>query len=162
MGQNESDRGMERHPGNRVVVVDESSILDRLSGEIRDNLEKEFSKEEAAARKQQGAGEKTEESGAQDTEPRYRVVNVMWEILRHTDVVKTMKKLGMCTCGQCRAEVLAHCLSALPSKYVAAREDSAAASVTLYEYRYSTSVRTALLQACEEVRAHPRHSGQQG
>jgi competence protein ComFB len=135
--------GINSGASNHVTVIDETSALGRLSDEIRRNLEREYA-----------AGDEKKKDA-----PRFQVINLMCELLCREDITGTMKKFGMCTCGQCRARVIARCLSSLPSEYIVVKEGTGAAEVSLRGNQYAAAVKKALLKACSEVKTNPCHDG---
>ena len=83
-------------------------------------------------------------------------LNVMQEIVEEK-ADKYMGKANMCCCPRCRIDVIALTLSRLPSKYVVVPSHERLPMVSVYEERYSTSIISNLMWACERVRDNPRH-----
>lgn len=145
---------------SRLLVVDESAENERLSGEIRSNLESLLAREMDGAEKQ----EKKQASDQNQTDVsaagHFRVVNVMEEILRMRHLPQIMKELGGCTCSRCQADVLALCLSKLPAKYIVLPDgDRTSPVISYYNKTMNSQIMSVIYQCCEMVRNSPRHSG---
>lgn len=127
-------------PGEKkVIVVNESSENGRISNEILNNLTSHM-EEEAMAKREV-----------------YRMVNVMEQILSHTNLEKHMKTYGVCTCSRCRADVKALILTRLPAKYVVVDESSVAPIIGYYESKFRVRLLTEIIKSCMDVKDSPRH-----
>lgn len=83
--------------------------------------------------------------------------NVMEDIVEQKyDEVKDA--LGCCTCEQCKSDLIAYVLNQLPPKYVMTQEGSLYTKLTLVRKQYQVDVISALTQAAEIIRQHPRHN----
>jgi competence protein ComFB len=65
--------------------------------------------------------------------------------------------LGCCMCEQCRNDVAAHALNQLPPRYVVSHMGGAISKADTMRIQHLTDVRTAVLQAAQVVKEHPRH-----
>ena len=84
-------------------------------------------------------------------------LNVMQELVEDK-AGKYIQMAGVCPCPRCRIDVVALTLSKMPSKYVVVQKADAVPMLSVYENRYGTALVSNLLAACEQVKAHPRHS----
>lgn len=66
-------------------------------------------------------------------------------------------ELDCCTCEQCRSDIAAWTLNHLPPRYVASHAGNVISKADSLRIQHLTDVRTALIQAAEMVRSHPRH-----
>lgn len=68
-----------------------------------------------------------------------------------------IKRLGVCTCPRCRADVIALALTSLPAKYVVMHHDAMIPMLTLYFNQYNVEISAQLARACMQVLQNPRH-----
>ncbi|MCC6094871.1 MAG: late competence development ComFB family protein [Eubacterium sp.] len=136
--------------GAKVTVVDETSVSDQISEVIRGNLEKNL---DASIFGEEGSDGSRSEG--------FHVVNVNTEIMKHKHVLDMMRRMGMCTCERCQADVLALTLSLLPSKYCVMYDRNASPTVSRYEVRHRNEIDNAIMKACTTVRDHPHHPGKE-
>lgn len=92
-----------------------------------------------------------------DREDEYHFVNVMEELLKQQDLEGAMKRLNVCTCPRCNADVRALTLTALPAKYVVIGQNSFSPVLNYYQNKFKISMLTALNRACSIVRERPHH-----
>lgn len=92
-----------------------------------------------------------------DKDEEYHFVNVMEELLKQQDLEGAMKRLNVCTCPRCNADVRALTLTALPAKYVVIGQNSFSPVLNFYENKFKISMLTALNKACSIVRERPHH-----
>lgn len=92
-----------------------------------------------------------------DANDEYHFVNVMEELLKQQDLDGAMKRLNVCTCPRCHADVRALTLTALPAKYVVIGQNSFSPVLNYYENKFKISMLTALNRACSIVRERPHH-----
>lgn len=69
-----------------------------------------------------------------------------------------IKNEDICSCSQCKLDVMALALNSLPPKYVVTRMGNAVTNVNLVSFQWKADVTMAVCQAAEMVRKHPRHS----
>lgn len=82
--------------------------------------------------------------------------NIMEDVaLRYLDGV--MEADGGCCCAACRADVLAYALNHLTPHYVVSDKGRMMVQLNSYDSQFRTDVVSALSQARQVVRAHPRH-----
>lgn len=82
--------------------------------------------------------------------------NIMEDVaLRYLDGV--MEADGGCCCPACRADVLAYALNHLTPHYVVSDKGRMMVQLNSYDSQFRTDVVSALSQARQVVRAHPRH-----
>lgn len=65
--------------------------------------------------------------------------------------------LDCCTCDQCRNDIIACTLNHLPSRYVVTSAGGAITKADSLRIQHMTDIRTALIQAVQVVKEHPRH-----
>ncbi|HKM39298.1 MAG TPA: late competence development ComFB family protein [bacterium] len=65
---------------------------------------------------------------------------------------------GVCFCDQCRRDILALALNALPARYVVTKEGAIYAKTAQLRQQYRTDIIIALSQAIAKVHKQPRHS----
>ena len=136
-------------PQGKITVVDEADTNKRVSGEILKGLKKELAKE-------CNTGKKGE---IEDAKPQFCFVNVMEELIRRQDLDRYISEYQVCGCSRCRADVCALALSRLPAKYIVTDSASLPLLLSFYNNRYRVAILTQLIQACLEVKEHPRHEG---
>lgn len=82
--------------------------------------------------------------------------NIMEDVaLRYLDGV--MEADGGCRCAACRADVMAYALNHLTPHYVVSDKGRMMVQLNSYDSQFRTDVVSALSQARQVVRAHPRH-----
>lgn len=153
-------------------VEKQESIEEQESAEKQGAMEEQESAEKQEAEEKQEATEKQEstvmpeameaqgsmeqqESGEQHEV--YRMVNVMEQIMEHTDLEKQMRTYDVCMCSRCRVDVKALILTRLPAKYVVVDESSVAPIIGYYENKFKVRVLTEVIKACMDVKEKPRH-----
>lgn len=65
--------------------------------------------------------------------------------------------LNCCTCEQCRSDIMAFALNHLPPRYVATTAGGTISKADSLRIQHMTDIRTAIIQAAQIVRDHPRH-----
>lgn len=68
--------------------------------------------------------------------------------------------LECCTCEQCLNDIAAYALNHLPPRYVVTQAGGAISKADTMRIQHLTDVRTALVQAAQVVKEHPRHQVQ--
>jgi len=90
-----------------------------------------------------------------------KLVNVT-EFVVNGMVNDLMQKEGMCTCDQCRLDVIAIALNNLPPKYVVTGHGKAIEAYRLQgQLQNKVVMYQALLQAAQLVKEKPRHGERQ-
>ena len=82
--------------------------------------------------------------------------NIM-EAIVEEELAVMAPELECCTCEQCRNDMAAWALNQLPPKYVVTQAGSAISKADTMRIQHLTDVRTALVQAAQMVKEHPRH-----
>ena len=98
-----------------------------------------------------------QEEQKQEDRPRYRVVNIMEEILTPELILDALKSNDTCTCSRCQADVKALMLTRLPPKYIVADNTAVPMLLTYYHNKFRVAVLSQSMRACMEVKEHPRH-----
>lgn len=65
---------------------------------------------------------------------------------------------NMCSCGQCKLDIIALALNSLPPKYVVTNIGDAVTNVNLGSNQWKADITIAVSRAAELVTKHPRHS----
>lgn len=65
--------------------------------------------------------------------------------------------LGCCMCEQCRNDIAARALNQLPPRYIVTPIGGAISKADTMRIQHLTDVRTAVLQAAQVIKEHPRH-----
>lgn len=86
-----------------------------------------------------------------------QIVNLS-ELLASELMTDVMRKLNVCDCKLCKADVLALTLNHLPQKYVTTDAGKQYMQLNMYRKQYETDVLSALTRACVRVKGSPRHS----
>lgn len=82
--------------------------------------------------------------------------NIMEELVE--EFYDNMKgKSGVCTCEQCRADVVAYALNQLPPQYVTTSVGANMSKLSNLRLQHTTDIHVALTQAFQMVLASPRH-----
>ena len=68
-----------------------------------------------------------------------------------------MKRLGMCCCPRCMADVKALALTSLAPKYIVMRKSEMTPMLSYYEGRLGAAVTAQIFAACQLVMDRPRH-----
>lgn len=123
-----------------VVVVEDQN--EQISEKIRNELASQLIKEEPKTKPE------PEEC---------RIVNVMEDIIKRTNLKKYMEQYGVCMCSRCQADVQALILTRLPAKYVVVQKSAAAPMISFYENKFKIRIFTEILKSCVQVRDIPRH-----
>lgn len=84
------------------------------------------------------------------------VVNVA-EVIANEKIEEIMKKMDVCCCSRCKADVLALALNSLPTKYVTSDAGKQYIQLNSYKRQFETDVAAALIKACLIVKASPKH-----
>lgn len=79
------------------------------------------------------------------------------EVLVENEIDSVMKKMNVCNCKKCKADVTAISLNSLPPKYVVTPKNICYAKLNSYNIQSSIEVTTAITKACEKVSKNPRH-----
>ncbi len=87
----------------------------------------------------------------------YEIVNLS-ELLAAELMPDVMKKLNVCDCPLCKADVMALTLNHLPQKYVTTDAGKQFTQLNMYRKQYETDVLSELTRACVRVKGSPRHS----
>jgi competence protein ComFB len=89
-----------------------------------------------------------------------RLINLT-EFLVREKSEEMMEKLNVCSCPDCRLDVLALALNALPNKYITTNEGRLHVQLEIYKKQYETDIVAALAKACVRVKVSPRHKEQE-
>ncbi|MBD5160698.1 MAG: late competence development ComFB family protein [Oscillibacter sp.] len=82
--------------------------------------------------------------------------NMMETMVEDTlDIV--LPELDCCTCEFCRNDMVAYALNHLPPRYVVTQSGSVISKADTMRIQHMTDIRTALVQAAQVVKEHPRH-----
>ena len=81
----------------------------------------------------------------------------MMETIVEEELDAMAPELECCTCEQCRNDMTAWALNQLPPKYVVTQAGGAISKADTMRIQHLTDVRTALVQAAQMVKEHPRH-----
>ena len=84
------------------------------------------------------------------------VVNVA-EVIANEKIEEIMKRMSVCCCSRCRADVLALALNSLPTKYVTSDAGKQYIQLNSYKRQFETDVAAALIKACLIVKSSPKH-----
>lgn len=84
------------------------------------------------------------------------IVNVT-ESLVEQKLDEIIDSLGCCKCEQCRADMISYALNRLAPKYASTEIGRAYAKLDLLSYQFEIDLTTALYEAAEQVKKHPRH-----
>ena len=87
---------------------------------------------------------------------RHNVVNVT-EIIALAKVAEVISMMEACSCPKCVDDVLAIALNSLPTKYVTTDMGKQFIQLNSYRKQFETDVVSALIKACQVVKASPRH-----
>lgn len=71
---------------------------------------------------------------------------------------EVIKKLNVCDCDICRADVLALTLNYIPQKYVTSDTGKQYMQIDIFKKQYETDMLAALTRACVRVKGSPRHN----
>ena len=83
-------------------------------------------------------------------------VNMMETICE--EMLKELEpELDCCLCEQCRNDIIACALNNLPCRYVVTQAGGSISKADAMRIQHLTDVRTAVLQAAQVVKEHPRH-----
>ena len=82
--------------------------------------------------------------------------NVM-EVLLEELFDKMKGQMDCCTCDECRSDIIALALNQLPPHYVRTEKGEMLSKLDQLSQQNYTDVMTALAQAVEKVKNHPRH-----
>lgn len=85
-----------------------------------------------------------------------KYVNMMETFVEET-LQLIAPELDCCTCEQCRNDIAALALNRLPPRYVVTEAGGAISKADTMRIQHLTDVRTALIQAAQAVKEHPRH-----
>lgn len=144
------------------IINMSSSIPDPVAEKIRQNLEEEESKvrmeneesDEAASGK--ASDNSPETPSLPPAIPSFQYVNVMEQVVDGR-AEEYMKKLGICTCSRCAADVKALSLTHLPAKYIVAEPPTVSPLLNFYSTKYSQQVIVELTKACSVIKENPHH-----
>lgn len=84
------------------------------------------------------------------------VVNVA-EVIANEKIDEIMKRMDVCSCSRCKADVLALALNSLPTKYVTSDAGKQYIQLNSYKRQFETDVTSALIKACLIVKSSPKH-----
>lgn len=76
-------------------------------------------------------------------------------VLRYVD--EAMAAGGGCTCGLCKADVIAHTLNHLPPRYVRTEAGRMMVEISSYDIQFRADVLAALGEAVKLVQENPHH-----
>lgn len=150
-------------------IVEEKPALDTTEEASSEGSSRMMSPDEIAALLAQANAEpeeskpapvpapKAEPEPVKEPETAYHMINVMEQILRRQNLLKQMNDYGVCTCSRCQTDVLALCLTKLPSKYVVVDKSSTAPIIGYYESKFKIRIFTEIMKACIKVKDDPRH-----
>lgn len=82
--------------------------------------------------------------------------NVLEEIVER-ELNKNAESLGVCSCEQCRSDILAATLNRLQPKYVSTEKGALFSSMSAMKGEGFIEVIKALAEAAELVKNNPRH-----
>ena len=90
-------------------------------------------------------------------ESQMQVKNYMEDLVANQleDIMK--KNNCSCFCEKCKADITAHALNHLATKYVATEKGVCYAKLTSYENQSIIDITTAIANAIKIVEEHPRH-----
>lgn len=139
------------------VRTGDSSVEDSYAEDVLEEETRgcDISVEEAPAKAVSVDEVPVEKAG--EKQETYRMVNVMEQILGHTDLEKQMENYGVCMCSRCRADVKALILTRLPAKYVVVDESTVAPIIGYYENKFKVRILTEVIKSCMDVKENPRH-----
>lgn len=123
----------------KVIVVNQSGENDKISNAILNRLTSHLEEEDMAKQEV------------------YCMVNIMEQLLEHTNLGRHMETYGVCMCSRCRADIKALILTRLPAKYVVVEENSVTPILGYYESRFKVRIFTEIIKACMDVKDYPRH-----
>lgn len=81
----------------------------------------------------------------------------MMEAIVEEELDLLSDSLECCTCDQCRSDIAAFALNHLPPRYVATTKGGVISKADGLRIQHLTDVRTAVIQAAQMVKDHPRH-----
>lgn len=84
------------------------------------------------------------------------VINLS-EVLAYEMMGEVMRKLNVCDCKICQADVLALTLNRVQQKYITTDAGKQYMQLDLYRKQYETDLLSALTKACVRVKGSPRH-----
>lgn len=87
---------------------------------------------------------------------RHNVVNVT-EIMAEEKVGEVISMMEACSCPRCVYDILALALNSLPTKYVTTDMGKQFIQLNSCKKQFETDVVSALIKACQIVKASPRH-----
>lgn len=80
------------------------------------------------------------------------------ELLVEELMQDVMKKLNVCDCSLCKADIMALTLNHVPQKYVTTEEGKQFMQLNMYRKQYETDIMSSLTRACVRVKGSPRHN----
>lgn len=189
-----SQQEPQKPPVDPAKKVSEVSVVHSSKGEedpvadaIKDSLEEEFEKTEAAAaevvdapqaeepKEDIGKTELQEEkkeceeekkevvTAAESPEDANETEGVDYEFVNvmeyvvQNKVLEYMEKFGNCTCHRCVADTSALALTHLPAKYVVVNKNAVSPLLNFYANKYSGQVTVEITKACIQVQNNPHH-----
>ena len=82
--------------------------------------------------------------------------NVLEDILE-LEFDEMTSSLNICTCPQCRTDIIAYALNQLPPRYVATQAGMVLSKADLHEPQKHTDIQAALARAIDLVAKQPHH-----
>ncbi len=86
-----------------------------------------------------------------------KIVNLS-ELMVKDLMYDVIRKLNVCDCSLCKADIMALTLNKIPQKYVTTEEGKQVMQLDMYRKQYETDVLSALTRACVRVKGSPRHN----
>lgn len=146
---NSEEKATQNMPVIEVVNKENTDSAEQKTQETSaDNLVKEQTKELENTSKLEIQKEKPSDESV--------LINMM-QLLVEEKVDKYMKLTGVCTCKNCRNDVIALALNKLSAKYVVMKPSEMAIRSDMYKNRYSGEIIAQLLCACDKVKENPIH-----
>ena len=86
----------------------------------------------------------------------YQIKNYMEEYVMA--MIRThISKIDVCQCNECRMDIMAIVLNAMPQKYVVTRMGEIYTKLSMLEQQHEVDCIKEILKASEIVKAFPRH-----
>lgn len=73
------------------------------------------------------------------------------------NVDSVLKDIHMCTCDQCKLDVVAIALNSLPPKYVVTQQGELYTKVSSLQQQFEVDIYAAITKAAVIVKRYPRH-----
>lgn len=86
----------------------------------------------------------------------YNLKNYMEEVVEET-LSDVIDDLGICTCKQCRLDVMALALNNLPPKYVVTEKGEIYSKLNMLQQQFEVDAIAAIATAADTIKKNPRH-----